>query len=275
MMKKMKIMKRINGIAPLLRCSIVTLFRCLVVTLAGVTLLLATLMLVGCDNNQEPATAENTVAISVDKHDVYLDEAKYYAYTTQGTYEVYYISEGKDIDWNAPTSGTTMQALAKAGTLDDICRIECFYAMHKEYNIHLDEEKKDEIDKKVDVYFNETNEKLKNKIGIKEKRLKKVFEKTEIAQMVEDIMNAEKQGLAAKYFKEWMDKNPPKCEKCWAEINFNEHIFSKEEIDIIDETTEAIESFIDEKETVEIEQEEATANEFEEQEGISETTINE
>lgn len=191
--------------------------------------ILFTLGLVGCGcgkDDDAKMSDDKRVAVTVDGEDVYLDEAKYYAYSTQGTYEVYFISDGKEIDWNKKVDGSTYQRAAKGQALDDICQRECFYAKKDKYNVQLTDEEKQEVEKKVNNYFAESSKKLKDKIGITKKRLKEVFTKDAIATKVQDIMEAEEKGSAGKYYKDWLDDASVDCEKCWSDINFQEHIFN-------------------------------------------------
>ena len=90
---------------------------------------------------------------------------------------------------------------------------------------------KKEVEKKVKNYFAESSDKLKDKIGITKKRLYEVFEKDAIASKVEDIMEAEEKGKAGKYYKDFIDDASVDCEKCWSLINFNQHIFSKKDVE--------------------------------------------
>ena len=186
----------------------------------------------GCKSKDDASqTDDKRLAITVDGNEVFLDEAKYYAYSSQATYEVYFISEGKEIDWNAKVEGTTWQGMVKGQTLDDICRRECFYAKKDDYNVKLETEEKEEVERKVKNYFAESSDKLKKKIGITKKRLKEVFTKDAVATKVQDIMEAEEKGSAGKYYKDFIDDASVKCEKCWSDINFGEHIFNLKEVE--------------------------------------------
>ena len=188
----------------------------------------------GCKNKDDPTLVDKKrVAITVDGNDVYLDEAKYYAYSSQATYEVYYITNDEDVDWNEKVEGSTLQGVVKGNTLDDICRRECFYDKRKEFNVKLDKDEKKEVDKKVKNYFSESSQKLKDKIGISRKRLKEVFTKDAIAQKVEDIMEANEKGSAGKYCKDWIDDASVNCNDCWAQIQFDTHIFDKKDIETV------------------------------------------
>lgn len=190
---------------------------------------------VGCGSKDSASLKDSEkLAISADGNEVFLDEAKYYAYSAQATNEVYYIGNKDDeIDWNEKVESGTAQAAVKGEVLEAICRRECFYAKKDEYNVKLNDEEKQEIDKKVESYFEETNKTLKDKIGVTRKRLKFIFTKDAIAQKVEDIMEAEEKGSAGKYYKDWVDDASVTCEKCWSDINFQQHIFNKKDLETV------------------------------------------
>ena len=63
------------------------------------------------------------------------------------------------------------------------------YALRDEYAVTLSQEESDQIDIKLSNYYTETNGELLSKIGISKSRLKKVFEKKEIADKVENLMS--------------------------------------------------------------------------------------
>ena len=58
-----------------------------------------------------------------------------------------------------------------------------------------------------------------------------VFTKDAVATKVQDIMEAEEKGSAGKYYKDFIDDASVKCEKCWSDINFGEHIFNLKEVE--------------------------------------------
>lgn len=192
--------------------------------------------MIGCGGNSSKeevttSSAEDTVAIHAGSVNVYLDEVRYYAYVAQGTYETYYLTEGKEIDWNEKTKkGVTMETLVKSTVLDEICRRECLYSCQKEYNVELseDEQKKIEID--VDNYYKETNGELLSKIGISRERLKEVFEKQTIAKKVEDVMEYSDKNLADETYKNWKKENTVTAESQWESITFDKPIFTMEDL---------------------------------------------
>ena len=187
----------------------------------------------GCGSKDNTKLSDDKrVAITVDGHDVYLDEARYYAYSAQATNEVYYIAnEPREIDWNQKVESGTAQNAIKGEVLDSICRRECFYDKREEYNVKLDSDEKKEVEKNVKNYFSQTSEKLKNKINISKKRLGEVFTKDMIATKVEDIMEVETKGLVGDYYKDFIDNASVNCEKCWSDINFQQHILSKKDME--------------------------------------------
>ena len=197
--------------------------------------------LVGCgcgSKDDATLTDDKRVAITVDGNEVFLDEAKFYAYSAQAANELYYIgNEDSEIKWNDKYEDGTYQGAVKGRVLDDICQRECFYAKKDDYNVKLDEDEKKKIDIEVKNYFEEHKDadnhydKLQEKIGITEKRLKEVLTKEAIAQKVQDIMEAEKQGSAGEYYKKWLDDASIDCEKCWSNINFQERIYGEKDLD--------------------------------------------
>lgn len=195
------------------------------------------LSLAGCgqsnEKQQEAATnsPDKTVAIHAGETEVYLDEALYYAYTAQATYETVFLSEGKEIDWEADMKdGISWQQGVKSTVLDDICRRECMYGLATEYNVSLSEEEKKQIDLDVDRFFKNSNEKLIQKINIERKRLEFVFEKKKIAEKVEEIMTASDKNKPDVTYENWKKGNTVTAEEKWESITFGEHIFVMEDL---------------------------------------------
>lgn len=177
------------------------------------------------------AAPEKTVAVNAGDIKVYLDEAKYYLYTAQATYETYYISEGKEIDWESDMKdGTSWQQGIKSIVIDDICRRESMYALAGEYNVSLTEEEKSDVETDVKNYYTKTNKKLSSKIDISQKRLTYVFEKQKIAQKVESILNTTDKNFADETYETWKTGNTVTAEEQWKKITFSEHIFTLEDI---------------------------------------------
>lgn len=192
---------------------------------------------IGCgkqdgEGQREKKTADDeTVAIYAGDQLVYLDEAKYYIYTAQATYETYYLAEGKELDWNSEMSSkVTMKKGVKSLVLDDICKRECMYALAEEYNVKLSEEEKKEIDSEVEQYELQSSKTLKNKINIRKERLKIVFEKKRVARRVEEIMTASNKKLPKETYDNWKAGNTVTATSQWMEIDFGEPIFTPADI---------------------------------------------
>lgn len=49
--------------------------------------------------------ADTILTITAGGSQVMLDEVRYYAYTAQATYETYYLTKGKEIDWDSKMDG--------------------------------------------------------------------------------------------------------------------------------------------------------------------------
>lgn len=204
--------------------------------LGGCLVMVICLCMLGCGGNsgkEEMTTSspEDTVAIHAGNIAVYLDEARYYAYIAQGTYETYYLTEGKELDWNQKTKkGVTMETLVKSTVLDDICRRECIYSYQKEYNVDLSEEEQEKINIDLDNYYKETDGELLSKIGISRERLKKVFEKQAIAEKIENVMAFANENLPDETYKNWKTENTVTAESQWESITFDKPIFTMEDL---------------------------------------------
>lgn len=228
------VMNAVRELKKLSFCSQKIKIKKMLLAVMCITMMLST---AGCGRNKtvkevETATnkAEEIEAIHAGTVTVFFDEAKYYAYTTQATYEAYYIAEDSEIDWNSELSeNVTWEQGIKSTVLDDICRRECMYSLAGEYNVSLSESDIKEIDIAVKNYYSETNKKLMLKIGVSEKRLKYIFEKAQIAKKVEAIMLAADKLLPDATYEKWKTGNTVTAEKQWQEINFKEHIFTLED----------------------------------------------
>ena len=65
--------------------------------------------------------ADTTLTITAGGSQVMLDEVRYYAYTAQATYETYYLTKGKEIDWDSKMDGNvTWEQGVTSLVLDDI-----------------------------------------------------------------------------------------------------------------------------------------------------------
>ena len=151
--------------------------------------------------------ADTTLTITAGGSQVMLDEVRYYAYTAQATYETYYLTKGKEIDWDSKMDGNvTWEQGVKSLVLDDICKREWLNEISSQYDI-----------------------KLTKKINISEGRLIKVFEKAEIADKTEKKMEKDGSSTKEMYIK-WKKGNNVTAESQWNNINFKEAIFTLEDV---------------------------------------------
>ena len=156
----------------------------------AVVLMLAvvfTITLTGCSKdkgNQETTAGQvdlssnSEVAINAGGIGVLTDEVRYYAYTAQATYEAYYISENKNMDWKSDMKkGVSWQEGVKSIVLDDICRREYFCSLAKKYDVQLSDSDEDNVKAAVNDFFEESDSGLVKKIDIKitEKCYKNIF----------------------------------------------------------------------------------------------------
>ena len=206
----------------------------LICILAGLTVAVG---LVGC--GQKKAVEETTVATSetgsesstvLKGSQVMLDEVRYYVYTAQATYETYYLTKGKEIDWDSKMDGdVTWEQGVKSLVLDDICKREWLNEISSQYDIKLTKKEKSSVKTKALEYFKNTNVKLAKKINISEGRLIKVFEKAEIANKTEKKMEKDGSSTKEMYIK-WKKGNNVTAESQWNNINFKEAIFTLEDV---------------------------------------------
>lgn len=174
--------------------------------------------------------ADATLTITAGGSQVMLDEVRYYAYTAQATYETYYLTKGKEIDWNSKMDGdVTWEQGVKSLVLDDICKREWLNEISSQYDIKLTKKEKLSVKTKALEYFKNTNVKLAKKINISEGRLIKVFEKAEIANKTEKKMEKDGSSTKEMYIK-WKKGNNVTAESQWNNINFKEAIFTLEDV---------------------------------------------
>ena len=190
----------------------------------------------GCGNSNkstEDTTKSNdtTAAIHAGEDNIYLDEAMYYAYTAQATYETYYLAEGKELDWSSKVKdGISMETLVKSTVLDDICRRQCMYDFGVRNNIVLTSEEKKDIEIKLENYYEQTKGELLSKIGICRERLSFVFEKQAIAKKAESVLETSEKKLADETYKKWKEENTVTAEEQWETITFSKPIFTLEDM---------------------------------------------
>ena len=174
--------------------------------------------------------ADTTLTITAGGSQVMLDEVRYYAYTAQATYETYYLTKGKEIDWDSKMDGdVTWEQGVKSLVLDDICKREWLNEVSSQYDIKLTKKEKSSVKTKALEYFKNTNVKLAKKINISEDRLIKVFEKAEIADKTEKKMEKDGSSTKEMYIK-WKKGNNVTAESQWNNINFKEAIFTLEDV---------------------------------------------
>lgn len=172
--------------------------------------------------------ADKTGVIVAGESKVYLDEVRYYAYNTQATYEAYYMAEDKELDWSKEMSvGVSLETAVKSTVLDSICEREAIVSYADEYQIALDEEAIAEVDKKVQTFFEGTNEKLLEKIDVTEKRLSEIYQKAALFEKVKAAMEEQQEGKSEEAYKKWKTVNNVTTNEYWDEINYQEPIFMK------------------------------------------------
>lgn len=195
--------------------------------------IMMTAICAGCDGKAagtgNDSNAKEVIAIQAGKTQISLEEARYYAYKSQATYEVYYLANEEELNWDKEMeTGVTLEEAVKTQVLDGICKRAALLENAQKYDITLDETEKSEIAGMVTEYFADTDEKLLKKIDISEEKLTEAFENKKIAEKVQNAMEAEKSGSSDEMYEEWKKKNKVKAGKNWEEINYKESIFDEE-----------------------------------------------
>lgn len=178
----------------------------------------------------EQSDGNKKVAITAGDSKVMDYEARYYAYTAQATYETYYLSINKEIDWNSKMDeNVTWQYGVKCIVFDDICKREWLNQLALKEKIELNDKEKTDINTKVEDFYSKSNKKLIEKISIEKDSLLKVFEKEKLAEKAKENLEEDGSNVEEMYTK-WKKGNNVTAQSKWEEIKFNSHIFTKEDL---------------------------------------------
>lgn len=191
--------------------------------------------------NNQPSSESQTVASKesigikiedndskADIADIYMDEVRYYAYKTQATYEVYYMSKNKELKWNKKLKiGVTLEEGVKSQILSNICERQALYEEASKYDVSLSAEEESEANEEADYYLENSSEKMLSKVNISKERLVEIYKKEKIAKKVEDILNAKEKNSADEMYQQWKSKVTIVMEEPWGKINFSEKIMEE------------------------------------------------
>ena len=150
------------------------------------------------EQNNQPSSESQTVASKesigikiedidskADIADIYMDEVRYYAYKTQATYEVYYMSKNKELKWNKKLKiGVTLEEGVKSQILSNICERQALYEEASKYDVSLSAEEESEANEEADYYLENSSEKMLSKVNISKERLVEIYKKEKIAKKV-------------------------------------------------------------------------------------------
>ena len=146
----------------------------------------------GCKKDEEKSS---DYAIKINDTTVSLAEAKFYAYNKQANYEIYYLANGNNINWDdvydAEVSDMTLENLVKREVQDEIKEAVLVSRYAKDEGIKLSDEDEALITKEVNNYISDSNKKLTDKTGTdkdlltiiytRKMYITKLYEKLEIA----------------------------------------------------------------------------------------------
>ena len=157
-----------------------------------------------------------------------MDEVRYYAYKTQATYEVYYMSKNKELKWNKKLKiGVTLEEGVKSQILSNICERQALYDEASKYDVSLSAEEESEANEEADYYLENSSEKMLSKVNISKERLVEIYKKEKIAKKVEDILNTKEKNSADEMYQQWKSKVTIVMEEPWGKINFSEKIMEE------------------------------------------------
>lgn len=193
------------------------------------------------EQNNQPSSESQTVASKesigikiedndskADIADIYMDEVRYYAYKTQATYEVYYMSKNKELKWNKKLKiGVTLEEGVKSQILSDICERQALYEEASKYDVSLSAEEESKANEEADYYLENSSEKMLSKVNICKERLVEIYKKEKIAKKVKDILNAKEKNGADEMYQQWKGKVTIVMEEPWGKINFSEKIMEE------------------------------------------------
>ena len=193
------------------------------------------------EQNNQPSSESQTVASKesigikiedidskADIADIYMDEVRYYAYKTQATYEVYYMSKNKELKWNKKLKiGVTLEEGVKSQILSNICERQALYDEASKYDVSLSAEEESEANEEADYYLENSSEKMLSKVNISKERLVEIYKKEKIAKKVEDILNTKEKNSADEMYQQWKSKVTIVMEEPWGKINFSEKIMEE------------------------------------------------
>ena len=179
------------------------------------------------EQNNQPSSESQTVASKesigikiedidskADIADIYMDEVRYYAYKTQATYEVYYMSKNKELKWNKKLKiGVTLEEGVKSQILSNICERQALYEEASKYDVSLSAEEESEANEEADYYLENSSEKMLSKVNISKERLVEIYKK--------------EKNSADEMYQQWKSKVTIVMEEPWGKINFSEKIMEE------------------------------------------------
>ena len=119
----------------------------------------------------------DTVVATLGDQKVYLDEANFFAMTSQYTTELYYTMYGMDITdmWSADIgTGATMEDYTKESVMKGICQTYVLKAKAEELGLSLDDSDLAKVEEAVSQTMEQMDETVKEATNITEERLREI-----------------------------------------------------------------------------------------------------
>lgn len=166
--------------------------------------------------------AKDVVVITAGDRNVYLDEVRYYLYNTQATYEAVYMAEDKEVDWEQIVEGDiVLKDAVKSTVIDKICKREAILSYADAYDVKLSDSELEEIDKKVQIFFDESDDELLRRIDVSPERLQEIYKKDALCELIISRMDSEEQGKADKMYKQWKQDSVVETTGYWDKLSFD------------------------------------------------------
>ncbi len=154
----------------------------------------ASVILTGCGKSKDSedetkviSYSNDTITATLGEKNILLDEAKFYAYSQQASYEVYYLANNQTIDWTTKyKDDETLQDAVKDEAMSLIKKRIIFNNHASDYGIELSDDDKSTIEKQVKDFFDNSDEKIIKATEITKELLTRLYTENYIYNKVRD-----------------------------------------------------------------------------------------
>lgn len=133
----------------------------------------------------------NAVVALIDGEELKMEEAAFYAYCQQASYEAYYLaSENQEIDWSAKSNENdqTLEEQAKEEVLEIMKRRYVFLKHSQEFEVELTKEEEAEVEERVHQFMTESDKKILNACQANEDLVHRLYERNAIYEKIKEAL---------------------------------------------------------------------------------------